>query len=142
MSTDFINEQQSIEIKHFIYQFMSLEKLRKHKSSAFVFIYSGIWNLFCKILKLTYFLWGSDRCPSCDIQAYNSWHAGHIFSSSPTVFIEYVDLAGLKSNNSMDSDNTSRPAAQQKLYIIVVFKGIVHPKMKMLWLFTHVIPNL
>lgn len=54
---------------------------------------------------------GSDRSPSCDIQTYNSRHAGHIFSSSLTVFIEYVDLAGLKSNRGMDLDNTSRPVA-------------------------------
>ncbi len=55
MSTDFINEQQSIEIKHFIYQLMFLEKLRKHKSSVFLFIYSGIWNLFYKNIKTDLF---------------------------------------------------------------------------------------
>lgn len=87
---------------------------------------SFLKKLFIAIFSLTYFLWISDRCPSCDIQTYNSRHTGHILLSSPTVFIENIDLAGLKSNSDVDSNDTSRPAIQQLHKILKENSNIVN----------------
>lgn len=63
---------------------------------------------------LTNFLCRRKGCPGSDVEAYNGWHAGHIFASSLTVLHEDVDLTGFKPNSGIYPDNAPWPVRSRK----------------------------
>lgn len=60
---------------------------------------------------LTHFLCGGDGGRGGNVEADDGGHAGHVPPAPPAVFVEDIDLSGLKFDIDADVDDTARPVS-------------------------------